>query len=72
MTLQTFNKKGKPKGSAVTRYVVTLEIDATADEQKVKHDINYALNMAVVDRDFYDLSITHACKIKVQKKAPIL
>lgn len=53
-----------------TRYIVTMEVDVegVTDEKKVKHQIAYALGMAIADREFYDLSIIRAVHIHANIK----
>lgn len=53
-----------------TRYIVTMEVDVegVTDERKVKHQIAYALGMAIADREFYDLSIIRAVHIHANIK----
>ena len=53
-----------------TRYIVTMEVDVegVTDERKVKHQIAYALGMAIADREFYDLNIIRAVHIHANIK----
>lgn len=53
-----------------TRYIVTMEVDVegVTDERKVKHQIAYALGMAIADREFYDLQLLRAFHIHANIK----
>ena len=55
-----------------TRYIVTMEVDVegVTDERKVKHQIAYALGMAIADREFYDLQLLRAVHIHANIKPP--
>ena len=48
-----------------TRYIVTMEVDVegVTDERRVKHQIAYALGMAIADRTNGDPDAT--CKVVV-------
>ena len=53
-----------------TRYIVTMEVDVegVTDERRVKHQIAYALGMAIADREFYDLQLLRAVHIHANIK----
>lgn len=45
-----------------------VDVEGVTDERKVKHQIAYALGMAIADREFYDLSILRAVHIHANIK----
>ena len=49
---------------------MTMEVDVegVTDERKVKHQIAYALGMAIADREFYDLQLLRAVHIHATHK----
>lgn len=49
-----------------------VDVEGVTDEKRVKHQIAYALGMAIADREFYDLQLLRAvhihANIKTHKK----
>lgn len=45
-----------------------VDVEGVTDERKVKHQIAYALGMAIADREFYDLQLLRAVHIHANIK----